>query len=509
MHKYSGVVLDYYDDKGATLKALFPTAEALPDAIKTGSIQPLESLPDEAFALVALDEGHVLKKFACVDEGTTAMSTIYFLQHGSKLPEDAVKAAAENLVYACLDNGLVPPVPLLKKAGKVRSGLERVGGAIKNWRARRAAGGTVPGRYVDKTLKQSGKSFRGEIGQTGKQVEKIVEDLGSMGRGEIDKFKGQFGGYASGAVKRVATGAATGTATGAAGGATQGDTVGGARRGLIAGAIGGGAGRAFSRRAGPAAGGAILGGAGGALFGRDKKPVDISGQEAKPKVMKKAAEHYALQLPDGRQNFPIDSWDQVKQAEVYWLENNKLMDPPIRREYAVKLASRAKEMCCPLNQDISFRGSSTFGPSGHVKVAMEYRKLVSSDHGEFLDELFEKRADLGPELFSEVLRKFDTENGLDTLWSSRVPDPWSSTFGIDKTAGYVWEDAADRVSEEQLRNLAINKKELLKKTFTEDMTSGFCKNPVSVFKSMPLPEKRILSRMAADSASDGGSEGIG
>ena len=136
--KFAGVTLDYFDDHGETLKQKFPTADDLPGVIKTASVQSKEKLPNEAFALIMVDQGHAFRKFACVDPGTTAMSVIYFMEHGDKLPEDAQKTAATNLVQSCIKHGLLPPTAMIKKAsaaqairaaGKAIAGRLRAGGA--------------------------------------------------------------------------------------------------------------------------------------------------------------------------------------------------------------------------------------------------------------------------------------------------------------------------------------------------------------------------------------------
>jgi hypothetical protein len=124
----------------------------------------------------------------------------------------------------------------------------------------------------------------------------------------------------------------------------------------------------------------------------------------------------------------------------------------------------------------------------------------------FLDELQEKTAELDPGTYAEVLRRFDAQAGLDNLYDSMIPDPWESTFGIDKTAEVVWEDGADRVTAEELRNLANNAPRAVTQVFTDGMQQEFIKDPIGIFNSMPKPQKRILARMAVDSASYGGSE---
>lgn len=103
--KTAGVVLDFYDDlDGELLKRSFPTSDVLPDIVKTAHILSPEErdvLRDEAYALILVNEGKVLRKFACVDAGNTLLSALYFLENKDRLPEEAQKVASRNIVSAC------------------------------------------------------------------------------------------------------------------------------------------------------------------------------------------------------------------------------------------------------------------------------------------------------------------------------------------------------------------------------------------------------------------------
>jgi hypothetical protein len=116
--KTAGVVLDFYDDPtGQMLKETFPDPNELPAIIKEAHILNQEErdvLRDEAYALVLVNEGKVLRKFACVDRGNVALSALYFLKTHDRLPEEAVKTAAENLARSCDELG-VPGGPTLRK----------------------------------------------------------------------------------------------------------------------------------------------------------------------------------------------------------------------------------------------------------------------------------------------------------------------------------------------------------------------------------------------------------
>ena len=361
-HKYAGVTLDYYDDQGETLKALFPTPDELPDMIKSANVRPKEKLANEAFALIMLDQGHVFRKFACADAGTTMMSSIYFMEHGDKLTKEAQQVAATNLVAACVAHGIMPPTEMTKVAGDFNDSV-----------------------------------------------------------------------------------------------------------------------------------------------------VDVTGQSPEPKVVDDRPTNeneYAVKLADGSLHYPIDTWDRVKTAEAYFQDERNRMDPEIRRQYAVKLARQSYFMGYPLDKDIVELGALSYHSDGHLKYASEMRKAAfpsGSDEHEFLDEIFEKRSEIQPEVYAECLKRFDMMNGLDQGWDQVILDPWTSTFGV-KTASVVWEDGADRVTEEELTNLGRNNTGHLEGQFTDHFALEFLKDPVGVFNSMPDPQKRIISRMAVDLASKGSSE---
>lgn len=110
--KTAGVILDFYDDmSGSVLKKNFPNPDELPESVKTAHILNAEErqvLRDEAFALVLHNQGDQLRKFACVDEGNTLLSCLYFEETAELLPEEAVKTAAANLAAFCEEFGLEP-----------------------------------------------------------------------------------------------------------------------------------------------------------------------------------------------------------------------------------------------------------------------------------------------------------------------------------------------------------------------------------------------------------------
>lgn len=120
MEKLSGLVLDHHDDHdGTELRSLYPTRQDVPDFIKEAHLltpEERDQLPDDAFALVMVDGERTLRKYACIDEGNVVLSVDYFMRNGHKIPLEAQKTAATNLVTACGWYDLEPPEELQKVA---------------------------------------------------------------------------------------------------------------------------------------------------------------------------------------------------------------------------------------------------------------------------------------------------------------------------------------------------------------------------------------------------------
>lgn len=656
MSRYSGVVLDFYDDMGATLKDKWPDLKDLPPTIKTASVTPKDDVPDGLFAMVALDSGAVLKKYACDNAGTTAMSVAYFLEHGEKLPGEARVKTAQNLVVACQRYDTEPPYELIKQAGPgfsaVRSlmkaearlpglsvGLQKalpgaalgavpgavagftqseeghgLGGALGGAVAGGVAGGLVGGgigaagarkalgadylkasptaRYrnmlsstfggarkapwvqkaktaafgtpprdpregnmlgaltgalenrVQETTRAAGReagqqavhgavdafkerlpeveqkvkeTLKNTVGDLGGKIPDLAEQAGRRGaEGLIDEGSKRINPILESAGDAVRAHVRALAYTGGLGGVTGAltgydDRRKGAVGGALGGVLGGAVAPAFMRGGGLPArlvGSAVGGGLGGFLAGGGGKEMfwpgntsDITGKTATPQGVTKRASMYMFEK-NGSQKFPIDSWDQVKKAESYLLENGIRMDRPVYRNCSVKLAARAKDLGFPLAERIKEAGATGYAPRNVRAAALGFRKQAGADP-DFLNELMVKSAELEPSMYVEVLRRFDIHSGLDRAWGTRVPDPWESTFGIAKEASVVWQEGADRVTDHELLNLGHNRGEILTDKFTCGFAREFQKDPIGIFKSLPLPEKRLVARLAADAASDG------
>lgn len=141
MEKLSGLVLDIYDDPGIEVfQTIFPDVNSLPEIVKEAHLitsEEYQKLPDEAFALVLVDGDTEMRKFATIDAGNTALSVEYFLKTAHKLPVEAQKVAAQNLIAACGWYGIDPPELLKEAAVPGARSVQRVGQLLSGSRLNR------------------------------------------------------------------------------------------------------------------------------------------------------------------------------------------------------------------------------------------------------------------------------------------------------------------------------------------------------------------------------------
>jgi len=160
--------IDFYDDtNGTLLKEKLPDINAVPEFIKTAerlTPEEMDKLPDDVFALVAWDGTEKMRKFACVDQGNTALSVIYFMENKDLLPEEAQKTAAANLVTACGWYDMAAPVELEKIAligpamGALTGGLALAQGHDTMKRRKQALRMGVPASQAMKIGELSGSN---------------------------------------------------------------------------------------------------------------------------------------------------------------------------------------------------------------------------------------------------------------------------------------------------------------------------------------------------------------
>lgn len=462
----SGLILDVCDDHdGAVLRSVYPTFEDIPETVKEAhalSAEDRRTLPDDVFALVLLNNGESLRKYACIDEGSTVLSVAYFMKTAHKLPAEAQKTAAENLVTACGWYGLESPEPLQKIALGLGTALTAL---------------TVPS-----VIKGTHASIKNNLSN--------VNALEGAGAGVVTPNM-MKGAEASGtelmpnqppsdpSVKPSKT-VVLKTAKAEQLAVTQ---------PLLQ----------EQPKKLPQA-------------GQLHPTVDVTNATPPKYVTEKKANLFAV---PSQSKYPLDDYKQVQAASAYFDEYSNRMEPGMRHEFAVNFMKRASALGLKVdNQDLKKYGSEGFAPEAEIKAAFDIRRLEFVNNNDALTLLgeVEKVArtriwrdadtvhDMAPEEVCALVAEFDKVAGLDHRYDKDIPDPYYSIYGFDKTAEdeSAWSDQIgnDMVTSEDLKRLAQIGAFGVKTTFGADFQEEYLKDPVGMYKSLPRTQKKMLIRMA-------------
>ncbi len=461
MTKLSGYVFDTYDDEdGQVLRSIIENPVSIPQFIKSAARlteAQIEELPDDQFALVLFDGPTKLKKYATVDKGNTALSVLYLLKQADNMPPDMASVAAINLLGALDRHNIPAPEDLLKIANKQRSNLPVSGKSQKPFT------GKVHQLQYPEILEDPKESHDnpqlGRHDAAWDDVNQRTNAEGTPGSNFLElpsfpqKEKYKVAGQVFVGEDKIPEQSVQGLFS------TQ----------------------AVTRQ----------------QSWKESPYFDIS--EWNPASA--SAETYTPEktLLDGR--YPVDSYDQVKTASVYFSDNKNELGFRDRHTYCVKLASRMIELGMDIPDEVARYGSTTYASDVDSYVEAR-RSYVHEESHQALDTLLEKRAMVSPAVFAEALAEFDYLNDLNWNWGSLIADPWYSTFGpsVEKIAeeNWRWDGVGTRISEADLKELILNDYDRVSSNFGEDFAKEFSKNPKAVFMSLPDPTKIILARFASD-----------
>lgn len=429
MLKTSGLVLDVHDDVGGeVLRTFFPKHADIPECIKQAhalSAGERERLPDDDFALVLLDGDQKLRKYACIDEGNTRLAVLYFAANAHKLPEEAQKVAAANLVTACNWYGVEIPEELEKVALGLVRGLQLM------------------------SLPSTAKGVSGQM----KQNMTGIKEHEAAGHTVVP-------------MNEIKHAEVSGTS-------------------LMPSQPPGN--RAAKPSKIPVLKSASI-----------MQPyVDVSTSNPASIHIEKKASRSALD-----ECYPLDSYEQVKAASAYFEEYGKRFSPLERREYCLNLVKRANELNIDVSAEAQKYGSAGYASGEEIKAAFDVRRNALLDPVDLLvlGELEEKRATVSPDIFCTALEEFDKLAGLDQYYDRYVPDPFYTTYGVKCAESFSFIHSNDMVTEKDLERLGKTMHKSLCNSFGADFADEFRKDPVGIFKSMPLTQKKMIMHLATDNS---------
>lgn len=233
--------------------------------------------------------------------------------------------------------------------------------------------------------------------------------------------------------------------------------------------------------------------------------IDVSKMEApkEPEPVKRAS-RYALE-----DSYPLDTYGQVKQASAYFDTWWREFDLPERHKFASNLVARASELSVPVSDTARTYAAVKTSSAAYIDMMFDVRqgllgtvedKRVLSKIAAAAHTLADSGANMGPLL--EVLSEFDKKAGIDRLYGRTLPDPFESFYG-EKTASFSETIGNTTVTEERLDALAKSGRQWVEKMFGEDVAEEFCKDPLSIYKSLPTEQRKMLGRLAEKIEAEG------
>lgn len=481
--------LDIYDDPQGSLlvQRLREKQLELPEKLAGATLldpAQLEALPDRLFALVTPDG---LRKYAMHDEAHVVTSVIYFMDKAASFDPASRAAVAANLVNACAWYDVDPPEPLVKMA----LGL---GGALTG--AMTAMGGVAEVKDKTRQNKEAFDDFRraqvsGMKTASGVVVDHKPGDPGTvlptakkmdnagLARLKIDR---QFG-----ASDRIDGGETTDSAT------------------------------PFGTKLADLHGTELMPIAGGnkPLATDPKKPLGTKVAAFLPRGHQQTTPVFSSPEPEPtkyahfafpyEERFPIDTPELVKKADAYFQEWRSQMAPADRRIFASSVEKRASELGVKVSSAILEYAGDDYGPYIHAELTARRVMTEGTGHDVVYEVLAEKVAHASPHVMAGLLAEADAAVGLDASYGRvgvGVRDPYAAVFGktaaVDEDEVWSWSEGSDYTNATRLRKLGRGHVAALDNLFGDGFSASFSKDPVGVFKSMPDPQKVVISRLAAD-----------
>ena len=498
----AGIILDVYDDpQGLVLREKLAGA-ALPEKLASSHLldaADLARLPDRLFGLVGENNGTALRKYAMHDEAHLLTSIVYFMECGRRLlPEEASTKVAGNLTNACAWYGVDPPDGLVKEAiGAMRLGMGVLGGTmgaaemkdvVKESKHKRRA-------FTDDFRRaQSGMKVAGgnQLELTGAEERTIVAQNPSTlstTPGHVQRVlnKRDQHGPTSAKLERQVEQTQPHS--------KQADLTGTEimPRGIAPKSV----------RSSPTKNVAMP-----AKVSAWQGVGSLTGQEAPHEV--KTASYQRFALPH-RHAFPIDTAVQVKTAEAYFDENYQLFPLAERRIFAQEAYSRAEEMGLKVAGHLLDYAGDEYGPYIDGELLSRAFGFAGTGSEVIYETLAEKKASISPMVMAQLLFEADAKTGADRSYGrpgTGLRDPYEAVYGSAKVAetqptkeeSFSWTNDTDYVSGFQLTALASVGANL-DTTFGAGFGKSFTADPIGIFKSLPDPQKVILSRLASDNNS--------
>lgn len=477
---YAGLALDIYDDpRGLVLhRCLVENGLELPEKLASAALlsaDQLDQLPDRLFALVDEDGG--FRKYAMHDEPHLTTSILYFMDKQSSFDRGTAATIATNLVNACAWYDVDPPEPLVKVA--LGAGTLAVG-------ALGAMGGVAEMKEKKKQNREEFDSFRRAQMEGMKTSAGVTVPYSAGGTVAPVSKRMDDDRAARGQVKRQNVASQDECNDGITPFGKQADL-----QGTELMPVSGGNKPLPADHKHKTVSAKVA-----AMLPRQHQSTKVA--FATPQEAEANYNHFAF--PHTKQ-YPIDNAELVKQADAYFAEYRNMLQPEERRIFASNLEKRAAELGVKIGSAVLEYAGDDYGPFVQAELLARQRVCAGTGHEAVYEVLQEKLAEVSPAVLASMLAEADHSVGLDASYGRTgvgVRDPYAAVFGkFASEEAWSWSEGNEYTTTDRLERLAKSGTKL-NETFGEGFEVEFRKDPVGVFKSLPHPQKVLLSRLAGD-----------
>jgi hypothetical protein len=188
-------------------------------------------------------------------------------------------------------------------------------------------------------------------------------------------------------------------------------------------------------------------------------------------------------------------------AAVAWFEKHaSKLAPEFRPRMARSIVKRAQALgvdLAGLEETPQLWKYAAGGWNSQLAAHLEQRKsLVPRDEKarEILEKLATQIGQGDAEDFSKVLGAFDARFGLTRYYGRGIEDATSSSFGMSKAGSWSSEIDGEIITEADLKKAAT--RDSFKQYFGDAVKEAFVKDPVSIYESLPAPNKALIHQIA-------------
>jgi len=232
--------------------------------------------------------------------------------------------------------------------------------------------------------------------------------------------------------------------------------------------------------------------------------VNMCKAAAAPVILQEQHEHYAL---PSMERYPLDSYEQVKQASAYYDQWGTRFSPEQKREYCHNLVKRASSLGVEVSSEVARYGADTYAPDVEMMIEARRSLAKTAEQRGLLESLAEARPLLPPSVFCHTLGEWDKMASVAHKYNSKLPDPFYSTFGTKVAEKKT--DELIMVGEEAAPQRLIEgawkyHRAGLVSMFGDEFATEYQKDPMGIFKSLPRDQKKMIMRMVSANAPSSG-----